>query len=100
MPDKKLKKAGTLGSKSDKEVELTKNDKEAEIDRLLKEEEKAQEDATYKRLEKQGMSDQGIVSPEELVEFGKDVYKGAKKGVKKVVGKVKEVAEKAKEKLK
>ena len=28
--------------------------------------EKAQEDATYARLEKQGMSDQGIVSPEQL----------------------------------
>lgn len=100
MPDKKIKKSGTSSSKSDKEIELTKNDKEAEIDRLLTEEEKAQEDATYKRLEKQGMSDQGIVSPEQLVEFGKDVYKGAKKGVKKVVGKVKEVVDKVKEKIK
>jgi hypothetical protein len=110
MPEKKLKKSGTLGSKSDKEakmslgaktdkeVELTKNDKESEIDRLLSEEEELEKN--YKRIEKQGMSDQGIVSPEELVEFGKDVYKGAKKGVKKVVGKVKEVVEKAKEKLK
>lgn len=76
----------------------SKSEKEQEIEDLLSEEEKLQKN--YERIEKQGMSDQGIVSPEELVEFGKDVYKGAKKMGKKVVGKVKEVVEKAKEKLK
>ena len=98
MEKKQKPKGGTLGSKTDKEVELSKNDKEAEIDRLLSEEEKLEEN--YKRIEKQGMSDQGIVSPEQLVELGKDVYKGAKKAGKKVVGKVKEVVEKVKEKIK
>lgn len=86
---KPIKKKDGIGSTSEKEQE---------IEDLLSEEEKLEDN--YKRIEKQGMSDQGIVSPEELVEFGKDVYKGAKKGVKKVAGKVKEVVEKAKEKLK
>lgn len=97
MPEK-IKKTGITKPKETKEEAeyYSKIDKEKEIERLLK----AEEDAAYERLEKQGMSDQGIVSPEELVEFGKDVYKGAKKGVKKIAGKVKEVVGKVKEKLK
>ena len=95
-----LKGTGKAIKESENKGLGSKSEKEQEIEDLLSEEEKAQEEATYKRLEKQKMSDQGIVSPEELVEFGKDVYKGAKKGVKKVVGKVKEVVGKAKEKLK
>jgi hypothetical protein len=68
-----LKKKSGLGSTSEKEQE---------IEDLLSEEEALAKN--YERIEKQGMSDQGIVSPKELKEFGKDVYKGAKAGVKKV----------------
>ena len=93
-----LKGTGKAIKESENKGLGSKSEKEQEIEDLLSEEEKLEEN--YKRLEKQKMSDQGIVSPEELVEFGKDVYKGAKKGVKKVVGKVKEVVGKAKEKLK
>jgi hypothetical protein len=85
MYAKKIKKGkmGALGSKSAKEKEMEKpekgtlgsaSDAEMEIERALK----AEEDAAYARLEKQGMSDQGIVSPGELKEFGKDVYRGLK----------------------
>ena len=45
----------------------------------------AKEEATYARLEKQGMSDQGIVSPEELdkelLSLGSDIKKGFQKKV-------------------
>lgn len=75
--EKKQKKTG-LGSTSEKEQE---------IEDLLTEEEELE--ANYKRLEKQGMSDQGIVSPEELKEFGKDVYRGVKKKGKQVYDKLK-----------
>jgi hypothetical protein len=105
MPDTNKKTKG-LGAKTDKEknVEVkaleTKLDKERELERLLK----AEEDAAYERLEKKGMSDQGIVSPEQLLEFGKDVYKGTKANAKKVATKVGEgiskLAEKVKEKMK
>lgn len=88
-------KKASKGVKSDLD---SKSEKEQEIEDLLSEEEKLEEN--YKRIEKQGMSDQGIVSPEQLAELGKDVYKGAKKVGKKVVGKVKEVVEKVKEKIK
>ena len=85
MSAKKIKKGkkGVLGSKSEKEKEMEKpekgtlgsaSDAEMEIERGLQ----AEEDAAYARLEKQGMSDQGIVSPSELKEFGKDVYRGLK----------------------
>ena len=105
MPDTNKKTKG-LGAKTDKEQNQevkaleTKLDKERELERLLK----AEEDAAYERLEKQGMSDQGIVSPEQLLEFGKDVYKGTKENAKKVAAKVGEgiskLAEKVKEKMK
>lgn len=76
-------KKGMLGSKSQKEKEMSpdegtlgaKSDPEIEIERGLK----AEEDAAYEKLEKQGMSDQGIVNREQLAEFGKDVYRGVKK---------------------
>jgi len=85
MYAKKIKKGkkGALGSKSEKEKEMEKpekgtlgsaSDAEMEIERGLQ----AEEDAAYEKLEKQGMSDQGIVSPGELKEFGKDVYRGLK----------------------
>jgi len=72
----------------------SKTEKEDEIEKLLKEEE---EKETYKRLEKQGMSDQ-IANIDQLKELGKDVYEGAKKGVKKVVKKVKETVKKVTDK--
>jgi TRAP-type C4-dicarboxylate transport system substrate-binding protein len=68
-------------------------EKEAELDSLLS----AEEQAAYDRLEKQGMSDQGIVSPKELKEFGKDVYRGVKSKVKKVAEKVSAMIGKSKE---
>jgi TRAP-type C4-dicarboxylate transport system substrate-binding protein len=78
----------------------SKLDKEQELERLLKDE----EDAAYERLKKQGMSDQGIVNREQLVDFGKDVYKNMKSNAKKVGEKVGEgvskLVEKVKEKLK
>jgi hypothetical protein len=99
-----------LGSKSDKELEAmsekankafderrklaktktglgSTSEKEQEIDDLLSEEEELE--ANYKRLEKQRMSDQGIVSPKELKEFGKDVYRGVKKKGKQAYDKLK-----------
>jgi len=88
----------------------TAKDKETELEDLLSESEKQvdakkiadakKEKQTYARLEKQGMSDQGIVSPKELKEFGKDVYKGAKAGVKKVAKGAMEAAKSGVKKVK
>ena len=73
----------------------TPKDKEAEVEDLLSESEMevenkkaaddAKEKATYERLKKQGMSDQGIVSPEQLVEAGKKVYRKVKSKVKSMM---------------
>jgi hypothetical protein len=89
MPDKTKKEMKKSGVKSDADLKMDKktglgstSEKEQEIEDLLSEEEALAKN--YERIEKQGMSDQGIVSPKELKEFGKDVYKGAKAGVKKV----------------
>jgi hypothetical protein len=101
MPDTKKKTKG-LGAKTEKEqvVEVkaleSKLDKERELERLLKDE----EDATYDRLKKQGMSDQGIVNRGQLVDFGKDVYKNMKSNAKKVGEKVGEGISKLAEKVK
>lgn len=88
----------------------TAKDKETELEDLLSESEKQvdakkiadakKQKGTYARLEKQGMSDQGIVSPKELKEFGKDVYKGAKAGVKKVAKGAMEAAKSGVKKVK
>jgi hypothetical protein len=59
----------------------TMREKEDELDSLLS----AEEQAAYDRLDKQGMSDQGIVSTEELVDVAKKVYRKGKKAVGKVV---------------
>lgn len=81
-----------LGSKSEKEMEIEKkafkttSEKEQEIDKLLTEEEELE--ANYKRLRKQGMSDQ-IANREQLKALAKDVYEGAKSGAKKIAKKVK-----------
>jgi len=89
MPEKTKKEMKKSGVKSDADLKMDKktglgstSEKEQEIEDLLSEEEELEKN--YKRIEKQGMSDQGIVSPKELKEFGKDVYKGVKSGVKKV----------------
>ena len=72
----------------------TPKDKEAEVEDLLSESEKemekkaeysAKEKANYDRIKKQGMSDQGIVSPEELVAAGKKVYRKVKSKVKSMM---------------
>jgi len=72
----------------------TPKDKEAEVEDLLSESEKemekkaeysAKEKANYDRIEKQGMSDQGIVSPEQLVEAGKKAYRKVKSKVKSMM---------------
>ena len=73
----------------------TPNDKVAEVEDLLSESETevekkaatdaAKEKATYARIENQKMSDQGIVSPEQLVEAGKKVYRKVKSKVKSMM---------------
>jgi hypothetical protein len=72
----------------------TPKDKEAEVEDLLSESEMemekkaeyaAKEKANYDRIKKQGMSDQGIVSPEQLVEAGKKVYRKVKSKVKSMM---------------
>jgi hypothetical protein len=83
-----------LGSKSESEkyTDLgSKSDKEMEIEEGLS----AEEQAAYERLEKQGMSDQGIVSPNELkktagkvAEKVKEFGKGFVKGFKDTPGKI------------
>ena len=72
----------------------TPKDKEAEVEDLLSESEKemekkaeysAKEKANYDRIEKQGMSDQGIVNMDQLVDAGKKVYRKVKSKVKKMM---------------
>lgn len=85
MSDKNKK---TLGSKTEKETKImgkisplsSRSEKEMELESALS----AAEKAAYDRLDKQGMSDQGIVSPKQL-----------KEAATKVAGKVKEKAKKA-----
>jgi hypothetical protein len=59
----------------------TMREKEDELDSLLS----AEEQAAYDRLDKQGMSDQGMVKTEELVDAAKKVYRKGKKAVGKMV---------------
>jgi hypothetical protein len=96
-----MKRAGksmSSGSISPKLLKVeplpTPKDKEEEVEDLLTESEKemekqaeynAKDRANYDRIEKQGMSDQGIVSPEQLVEAGKKVYRKVKSKVKKMM---------------
>jgi|APGre2960657404_1045060.scaffolds.fasta_scaffold330713_1 hypothetical protein len=119
MPDNKpSSKMDPSSAVKEKDLKLIKKieplptakDKETELEDLLSESEKQvdakkiadakKEKETYARLEKQGMSDQGIVSPKELKEFGKDVYKGAKAGVKKVAKGAMEAAKSGVKKVK
>jgi len=72
----------------------TPKDKEEEVEDLLTESEKemekqaeynAKDRANYERIEKQGMSDQGIVNMDQLVDAGKKVYRKVKSKVKKMM---------------
>jgi hypothetical protein len=93
MPEKNKKEMKKSGVKSDADLKMDKktglgstSEKEQEIDKLLTEEEELE--ANYKRIEKQGMSDQ-IANREQLKALAKDVYEGAKSGAKKIAKKVK-----------
>jgi len=59
----------------------TMKEKEMELDSLLS----AEEEAAYEKLDKQKMSDQGMVKTEELVDAAKNVYRKGKKAVGKMV---------------
>jgi len=68
--------------------------REEEVEDLLTESEKemekqaeynAKDRANYERIEKQGMSDQGIVNMDQLVDAGKKVYRKVKSKVKKMM---------------
>jgi hypothetical protein len=72
----------------------TPKDKEEEVEDLLTESEKemekqaednAKDRANYERIQKQGMSDQGIVNMDQLVDAGKKVYRKVKSKVKKMM---------------
>ena len=72
----------------------TPKDKEAEVEDLLSESEKemekkaeysAKEKANYDRIEKQGMSDQGIVNLDQLAAAGKKAYRKVKSKVKSMM---------------
>jgi len=73
----------------------TPKDKEAEVEDLLSESEMevenkkaaddAKEKATYERLKKQGMSDQGIVNLDQLAAAGKKAYRKVKSKVKSMM---------------
>jgi len=95
-------KGGALGAISEKEAKLMKKveplptpkDKEEEVEDLLTESEKemekkaeynAKDRANYERIEKQGMSDQGIVNMDQLVDAGKKVYRKVKSKVKSMM---------------
>jgi uncharacterized hydantoinase/oxoprolinase family protein len=87
--DKKSKKLTGLGSKSESEKYTnlgSRSDKEMEIEKGLS----AEEQAAYERLEKQGMSDQGIVSPKELKEAAKKAWNKMTNKVASAIGKKEE----------
>lgn len=72
----------------------TPKDKEEEVEDLLTESEKemekqaednARDRANADRIQKQGMSDQGIVNMDQLVDVGKKVYRKVKSKVKKMM---------------
>lgn len=83
--DKIKKIVEPLPTPKDKEMEVEDLLSESEMEMEKKAADAAKEKATYARLEKQGMSDQGIVSPEELVAAGKKVYRKVKSKVKSMM---------------
>ena len=81
----KLLKSEPLPTAKDKEEEVEDLLTESEMEMEKKAEYSAKEKANYDRIEKQGMSDQGIVSPEQLVEAGKKAYRKVKSKVKSMM---------------
>lgn len=81
----KLLKSEPLPTPKDKEMEVEDLLSESEMEMEKKAEYAAKEKANYDRIKKQGMSDQGIVSPEQLVEAGKKVYRKVKSKVKSMM---------------
>jgi len=82
---KLIKKVEPLPTPKDKEEEVEDLLSESEKEMEKKAEYSAKEKANYDRIEKQGMSDQGIVSPEQLVEAGKKAYRKVKSKVKSMM---------------
>ena len=82
---KLMKKVEPLPTPKDKEEEVEDLLTESEMEMEKQAEYAAKEKANYDRIKKQGMSDQGIVSPEQLVEAGKKVYRKVKSKVKKMM---------------
>jgi len=81
----KLLKSEPLPTAKDKEEEVEDLLTESEMEMEKKAEYASKEKANYDRIKKQGMSDQGIVSPEELVAAGKKVYRKVKSKVKSMM---------------
>jgi len=81
----KLLKVEPLPTPKDKEAELEDLLSESEMEMEKKAEYASKEKANYDRIKKQGMSDQGIVSPEELVAAGKKAYRKVKSKVKSMM---------------
>ena len=82
---KLMKKVEPLPTPKDKEAEVEDLLSESEMEMEKKAEYASKEKANYDRIKKQGMSDQGIVSPEQLVEAGKKVYRMVKSKVKSMM---------------
>ena len=82
---KLMKKVEPLPTPKDKETEVEDLLSESEMEMEKKAEYASKEKANYDRIKKQGMSDQGIVSPEELVAAGKKVYRKVKSKVKSMM---------------
>jgi hypothetical protein len=82
---KLMKKAEPLPTPKDKEAEVEDLLSESEMEMEKKAEYASKEKANYDRIKKQRMSDQGIVSPEQLVEAGKKVYRKVKSKVKSMM---------------
>jgi len=82
---KLMKKVEPLPTPKDKEEEVEDLLTESEMEMEKQAEYAAKEKANYDRIKKQGMSDQGIVSPEQLVEAGKKVYRKVKSKVKSMM---------------
>lgn len=82
---KLMKKVEPLPTPKDKEEEvedlLTESEKEME----KQAEDNAKDRANYERIQEQGMSDQGIVNMDQLVDAGKKVYRKVKSKVKKMM---------------
>ena len=81
----KLLKVEPLPTPKDKEAELEDLLTESEMEMEKKAEYASKEKANYDRIEKQGMSDQGIVNMDQLVDAGKKVYRKVKSKVKKMM---------------